>query len=86
MDGGTFTISNLSMYGVEDFVAVLSAQVAILAVGAVKDTAVVVDGEVDVAPMMHVTLTCDHRAIDGADGAEFLKTLVALVEQPALAL
>jgi pyruvate dehydrogenase E2 component (dihydrolipoamide acetyltransferase) len=87
MDGGTFTISNLGMFGVEEFVAVLNPpQVAILAVGAVKDTPVVVDGAVDVAPLMHVTLTCDHRAIDGADGAEFLRTLVALVEQPALAL
>ena len=87
MSDGTFTISNLGMFGVDEFVAVLNPpQVAILAVGAVKPTPVVVEGEVDVAPMMHVTLTCDHRAIDGADGAEFLKTLVALVEQPALAL
>jgi len=87
MEGGTFTISNLGMFGVEQFVAVLNPpQVAILAVGAVKPTPVVIDGEVDVAPMMQVTLTCDHRAIDGADGADFLRTLVALVEQPALAL
>jgi pyruvate dehydrogenase E2 component (dihydrolipoamide acetyltransferase) len=87
MEGGTFTISNLGMFGVEQFVAVLNPpQVAILAVGAVKPTPVVVDGEVDVAPLMQVTLTCDHRAIDGADGADFLRTLVALVEQPALAL
>ncbi len=87
MDGGTFTISNLGMFGVEQFVAVINPpQVAILAVGAVKQTPIVVDGEVDVAPLMHVTLTCDHRAIDGADGADFLRTLVALVEQPALAL
>ena len=87
MEGGTFTISNLGMFGIEQFVAVLNPpQVAILAVGAVKDTPVVVDGEIDIAPMMHVVLTCDHRAIDGADGAEFLRTLVALVEQPALAL
>ena len=87
LEGGTFTISNLGMFGVEQFVAVLNPpQVAILAVGAVKETPVVVDGEVDVAPLLQVTLTCDHRAIDGADGAEFLRTLVALVEQPALAL
>jgi pyruvate dehydrogenase E2 component (dihydrolipoamide acetyltransferase) len=87
LDGGTFTISNLGMFGVDEFVAVLNPpQVAILAVGAVKETPVVVDGHVGVAPLMHVTLTCDHRAIDGADGAEFLRTLVALVEQPALAL
>ena len=87
MEGGTFTISNLGMFGVEQFVAVLNPpQVAILAVGTVKDTPVVVDGAIDIAPMMQVVLTCDHRAIDGADGAEFLRTLVALVEQPALAL
>jgi pyruvate dehydrogenase E2 component (dihydrolipoamide acetyltransferase) len=87
MQGGTFTISNLGMYGIEQFVAVLNPpQVAILAVGAVKDTPIVVDGELDVAPQMQMTLTCDHRAIDGADGAEFLRTLGALVEQPALAL
>ena len=77
IEGGTFTISNLGMFGVEQFVAVLNPpQVAILAVGAVKETPVVVDGEIDVAPIMQVTLTCDHRAIDGADGAEFLRTLV----------
>ena len=87
MEGGTFTISNLGMFGIEQFVAVLNPpQVAILAVGAVKETPVVVDGEIDIAPMMHVVLTCDHRAIDGADGAQFLRTLVALIEQPALAL
>ena len=87
LEGGTFTISNLGMFGVEQFVAVLNPpQVAILAVGAVKDTAVVVDGEIDIAPMLRLTLTCDHRAIDGAEGADFLRTLVALVEQPALAL
>jgi len=87
LDGGTFTISNLGMFGVEQFVAVLNPpQVAILAVGAVKQEAVVVDGEIDVAPLVHMTLTCDHRALDGADGADFLRTLVALVEEPALAL
>ena len=87
MEGGTFTISNLGMFGIEQFVAVLNPpQVAILAVGAVKESPVVVDGEIDIAPMMQVVLTCDHRAIDGADGAEFLRTLVALGEQPALAL
>jgi pyruvate dehydrogenase E2 component (dihydrolipoamide acetyltransferase) len=87
LEGGTFTISNLGMFGVETFTAVLNPpQVAILAVGAVKDEAVVTDGELGVAPIVRLTLTCDHRAIDGADGAEFLRTLVALVEQPALAL
>jgi pyruvate dehydrogenase E2 component (dihydrolipoamide acetyltransferase) len=87
LDGGTFSVSNLGMFGVESFTAVLNPpQVAILAVGAVKDEVVVVDGEVDVAPLVRLTLSCDHRAIDGADGARFLQTLVALIEQPGLAL
>ena len=87
MQNGSFTISNLGMFGVEQFVAVLNPpQVAILAVGAVKDTPVVIDGALGVQPRMQMTLTCDHRAIDGANGAQFLSALVALVEQPALAL
>jgi len=87
MEGGTFTISNLGMFGVEQFTAVLNPpQVAILAVGAVKDEPVVTDGELDIAPIVRMVLTCDHRAIDGADGAQFLQTLVAMIEQPALAL
>ncbi len=87
LDGGTFTISNLGMYGVEEFTAVLNPpQAAILAVGAIVERAVAVDGTVGVAPTMTMTLTCDHRAIDGADGAEFLRTLKAFVELPGLAL
>jgi len=87
LEGGTFTISNLGMFGVEQFTAVLNPpQVAILAVGAVRDEPVVRDGDLDVAPIVHLVLTCDHRAIDGADGATFLQTLVALIEQPTLAL
>jgi pyruvate dehydrogenase E2 component (dihydrolipoamide acetyltransferase) len=87
LEGGTFTISNLGMFGVEEFTAVLNPpQAAILAVGAIVERPVAVEGAIDVAPMMTMTLTCDHRAIDGSDGAEFLRTLKALVEQPALAL
>ena len=87
MEGGTFTISNLGMFGVEQFTAVLNPpQVAILAVGAVTDEPVVRDGHLDIAPILRLVLTCDHRAIDGADGAQFLQTLVALIEQPSLAL
>ncbi len=87
LEGGTFTVSNLGMFGVEQFVAVLNPpQVAILAVGTIKDTPVAVDGGIDVAPLVQLVLTCDHRAIDGADGAQFLQTLVALIEQPGLAL
>jgi len=87
MQGGTFTISNLGMFGVEQFTAVLNPpQVAILAVGSVKDEPVARDGEVVIRPIVNLVLTCDHRAIDGADGATFLQTLVSLVERPALAL
>ncbi len=87
LDGGTFTISNLGMYGIEQFVAVLNPpQAAILAVGATEDRAVVVDGDVVVRPMMTMTLTVDHRAVDGADGADFLRTVKQLLEEPALAL
>jgi pyruvate dehydrogenase E2 component (dihydrolipoamide acetyltransferase) len=87
LDGGTFTISNLGMFGVEQFVAVLNPpQVAILAVGASEDRVVVRDGAFTAVPLMTMTLTCDHRAIDGAVGADFLRTLKQLVENPALAL
>jgi len=87
LDGGTFTISNLGMFGIEQFVAVLNPpQVAILAVGASEERVVVKDGDFVALPMMTMTLTCDHRAIDGAVGADFLRTLKQLVESPALAL
>ena len=87
LDGGTFTISNLGMFGVEQFVAVLNPpQAAILAVGATEDRPVVVDGEIVVRPMMTMTLTVDHRAVDGAEGADFLRTVKQVLEEPALAL
>jgi pyruvate dehydrogenase E2 component (dihydrolipoamide acetyltransferase) len=85
--GGTFTISNLGMFGVEQFIAVLNPpQAAILAVGATVDRPVAVDGEVVVRPMMTVTLTVDHRAVDGAPAAEFLRSVKSFLEDPALAL
>ena len=75
------------MFAVEQFVAVLNPpQAAILAVGATEDRAVARDGEVVVAPMMTLTLTVDHRAVDGAPAAEFLQTVKGLLEEPALAL
>jgi pyruvate dehydrogenase E2 component (dihydrolipoamide acetyltransferase) len=87
LEGGTFTISNLGMYGIEQFTAVLNPpQAAILAVGSTVETPVGRDGEVQVRPLLALTLTCDHRAIDGADGAEFLRTVKELLEEPALAL
>ena len=87
LDGGTFTISNLGMYGIEQFVAVINPpQAAILAVGATIDTPVARDGAVIVRPILTMTLTVDHRAVDGAAGADFLRTLKQFVEEPALAL
>jgi pyruvate dehydrogenase E2 component (dihydrolipoyllysine-residue acetyltransferase) len=87
LEGGTFTISNLGMYGIEQFVAVLNPpQVAILAVGSIEDRVVAVDGELAIVPTLTMTLTCDHRAIDGSEGAEFLRDVKAFVETPALAL
>jgi pyruvate dehydrogenase E2 component (dihydrolipoamide acetyltransferase) len=87
LDGGTFTISNLGMYGIERFIAVLNPpQAAILAVGSIEDRVVAVDGHPAVRPRMEITLTCDHRAVDGATGAEFLRDLKAFLEEPGLAL
>jgi pyruvate dehydrogenase E2 component (dihydrolipoamide acetyltransferase) len=87
LENGTFTVSNLGMYGIEQFIAVLNPpQVAILAVGSIEERAIVAAGELAIAPTMTMTLTCDHRAIDGSEGAEFLRTVKALVENPALAL
>ena len=81
--GGTFTISNLGMYGVDAFNAILNPpQAAILAVGRIAQRVVAVNDQPAVQPMMIVTLSCDHRVIDGARGARFLETVVDLVEEP----
>ena len=87
LEGGTFTISNLGMYDIDHFIAVLNPpQASILAVGSTRDQVVPHDGDLLVLPLMTMTLTCDHRAVDGATGAEFLKTLKAFLEDPGLAL
>ena len=87
LEGGTFTISNLGMYGVERFVAVLNPpQAAILAVGAIEERVVVEDGEVVVRPRMEMTLSCDHRSVDGATASEFLRSVKEFLEEPALML
>ena len=87
LEGGTFTISNLGMYGVEIFTAVLNPpQAAILAVGSIEEKPVVLGRELVPQPQMAMTLTCDHRAIDGAKAAEFLRELKTLLEEPGLAL
>ena len=82
-EGNTFTISNLGMYGVEDFTAIINPPDAcILAVGGIIDKAIVKDGQIVAAKMMKVTLSCDHRVVDGASGAEFLVSLKNLLEDP----
>ena len=87
LEGGTFTISNLGMYGVERFNAVLNPpQAGILAVGAIEERPVAEGGEVVVRPRMDLTLTIDHRSVDGATASEFLATVKAFLEEPGLAL
>jgi len=83
-EGGGFSVSNLGMFGMKSFTAVINPpQAAILAVGAGEERAVVVDGKVQVATVMTVTMSCDHRVIDGATGARFLQTFKRFVEEPA---
>ncbi len=83
LSGGTFTVSNLGMYGISNFHAVINTpQAAILAVGAITETPVVREGEITSARLMGVTLACDHRILYGADGAEFLGRVRTLLEEP----
>ncbi len=81
--GNTFTISNLGMFGIEDFTAIVNPPDAcILAVGTVKDSVGVVNGEIKPVKTMKLTLSCDHRVVDGATGAQFLQTLKQFLEEP----
>ena len=83
IQGSTFTVSNLGMFGIEHFTAIINPpEAGILAVGTIVDTPVVVDGELAIGKRMTVTMSCDHRVIDGAVGARFLQELVALLEAP----
>jgi pyruvate dehydrogenase E2 component (dihydrolipoamide acetyltransferase) len=85
MSGGTFTISNLGMFGIEQFTAIINPpEAAILAVGKMADSPVVVNGQVEVRPLMKLTLAADHRIIDGAAVARFLSSLKATMENPYL--
>ncbi len=81
--GNTFTISNLGMFGIDEFTAIINPPDAcILAVGTVKDSVGVVNGEIKPVKTMKVTLSCDHRVVDGAMGAAFLQTLKSYLEEP----
>lgn len=82
-EGNTFTISNLGMFGIEEFTAIINPPDAcILAVGGVKETVIVKNGEMRPGQVMKVTLSCDHRVVDGVVGSQFLQTLKELLEEP----
>jgi pyruvate dehydrogenase E2 component (dihydrolipoamide acetyltransferase) len=83
LQGGTFTLSNLGMYDVDAFNAIVNPpQAAILAVGRITERVVAVNGQPAVQPMMTLTLSCDHRVVDGARGAQFLSAVADLIEEP----
>ncbi len=87
MSGSTFTLSSLGMFGLEEFTAIINQpESAILAIGAILDKPVAINKEVVVRPMMKLTLSYDHRVIDGAPAAEFMRTLKELMEEPLLIL
>jgi len=81
--GATFSVSNLGMFGIDEFTAVINPpEGAILAVGAMSSRPVVRDGEIVARQMMRVTMSCDHRVIDGATGAKYLQTFKKILENP----
>jgi pyruvate dehydrogenase E2 component (dihydrolipoamide acetyltransferase) len=86
-EGGTFTVSNLGMFGIQQFTPVINIpEACILGVGSIVSKPVVVDGQFAARDRMTVTMSCDHRVLNGAQGAEFLRTLRGLLEHPLLAL
>ncbi len=83
--GATATVSNLGMFGIDEFTAIINPpEVAIFAVGAVGDVPVVIDGALVVRTRVRITMSCDHRAVDGATGARFMQTLHRLIENPLM--
>ena len=87
MEGSTFTISNLGMFGIEDFTAIINPpNSCIMAIGAIRELPVVKNGEIVVGNRMKVTLSCDHRVVDGALGAQFLQTFKTYMENPIVLL
>jgi len=85
LSGNTFTVSNLGMFGIDEFTAIINPPDAcILAIGSIQKTPVVRDDKIVVGNVMKVTLSSDHRIVDGAQGAQFLKTLKTMLENPLL--
>jgi pyruvate dehydrogenase E2 component (dihydrolipoamide acetyltransferase) len=83
--GSTFSVSNLGMFGIDQFTAIINPpEAGILAIGSIEAQPVVVKGEVEVRRRLRVTMSCDHRIIDGATGARFLQTLRRLIENPLM--
>lgn len=83
--GNTFTISNLGMFGIDEFTAIINPpDSCILAVGTIKDTVGIVNGQIQPVKVMKVTLSCDHRIVDGVAGAKFLNTLKEILEEPVI--
>jgi pyruvate dehydrogenase E2 component (dihydrolipoamide acetyltransferase) len=81
--GATFTVSNLGMFGIDQFTAIINPpEAGILAIGSVEEKPVVIDGQLEVRQRMRVTMSCDHRAVDGATGAKFLQTVRRYIENP----
>ncbi|MDQ3191806.1 MAG: 2-oxo acid dehydrogenase subunit E2, partial [Bacteroidota bacterium] len=84
-EGNTFTISNLGMFGIEEFTAIINPPDAcIMAVGGIKQTPIVKEGQIKIGNIMKVTLSCDHRVVDGVTGSEFLITFKKMLENPFL--
>jgi pyruvate dehydrogenase E2 component (dihydrolipoamide acetyltransferase) len=85
--GGTFTITNIGMFGMESFTPIINQpEVAILGINTIMDTPMVVDGQVVIKPMMNLSLTADHRVVDGSVAAQFVARLKELIEKPGLLL
>ncbi len=81
--GGTFSVSNLGMFDIDEFTAIINPpEAGILAVGRIADQAVALDGQLAIRKRLRLTMSCDHRVIDGATGAQFLRTLVRMLENP----
>jgi len=85
--GATFSVSNLGMFGIQEFTAIINPpEAAILAIGAVEEKVVAVNGQIEVQPRLRLTMSCDHRVVDGATGARFLQTLRDYLEEPVMIL